>query len=176
MGFWTPEYVEKKLSRFSNLEDVAFLVAVDESLGVGEAVDSLTDGAIPYRGSVRVKDVRNALRTYEDRLVAESADDLPEELVPEPDVTTLADLADEYGVSEATLEGKLFPEHERVGRTLVRPGVFDELTGRLEAGMALDDAETVLGEYGIDDASAALSRLGYRVEWEGLSGGTLRET
>jgi hypothetical protein len=176
MGFWTPEYVEKKLSRFSDLEDVAFLVAVDESLGVGEAVESLTDGAIPYRGSVRVKDVRNALRTYEDRLVAESADDLPEELVPEPDVTTLADLADEYGVSEATLEGKLFPEHERVGRTLVRPGVFDELTGRLEAGMALDDAETVLGEYGIDDASAALSRLGYRVEWEGLSGGTLRET
>jgi hypothetical protein len=176
MGFWTPEYVEKKLSRFGDLEDVAFLVAVDESLGVGEAVESLTDGAIPYRETVRVKDVRNALRPYEDRLVAESATDLPDELVPDPDVTTLADLADEYGVSESVVEDKRFPEHERVGRTLVRPHVLDELAGRLETGMSFEEAEAVLEEYGIDDASAALSRLGYRVEWEGLSGGTLRET
>jgi predicted nuclease of restriction endonuclease-like RecB superfamily len=175
MGFWTPEYVERKLSRFGDLEDVAFLVAVDRSLGVGEEVESLTDGAIPYRGTVRVKDVRNALRAYEDRLVAESAADLPDELVPEPDVTTLADLAAEYGVSETTLEGKRFPEHERVGRTLVRPGVFDELAGRLDAGTSLDEAESVLDEYGVDDASTVLSRLGYRVEWEGLGGGVLRE-
>jgi hypothetical protein len=176
MGFWTPEYVEKKLSRFGDLEDVAFLVTVDESLGVGEEVESLTDGAIPYRGSVRVRDVRNALRRYEDRLVAESAADLPDELVPDPDVTTLADLAAEYGVSESAVEDARFPEHELVGRTLVRPGVLDDLADGLDVGMSLDEAETVLDEYGIDDASAILSRLGYRVEWEGLSGGVLRET
>jgi hypothetical protein len=40
--------------------------------------------------------------------------------------------------------------------------------------MDLDEAEAVLDSHGIDDSSAALSRLGYRVEWEGLSGGTLR--
>ena len=175
MGFWTPEYVEKKLTRFGDLEDVAFLVAVDESLGVGEQVEDLTDGAIPYRGRVRVKDVRNALRAYEDRLVAESAADLPDELVPDSEVTTLADLAVAYGTSEAALEDKRFPEHERVGRTLVRPSVLDELGGRLEAEMSLEDAEKVLDEYGLDDASATLSRLGYRVEWEGLGGGVLRE-
>jgi predicted nuclease of restriction endonuclease-like RecB superfamily len=174
MGFWTPEYVEKKLSRFGDLEDVAFLVAVDESLGVGEAVESLTDGAIPYRGTVRVKDVRNALRGYEDRLVAESAADLPEALVPDPDVTTLADLAAGYGVSEPAVEGKRFPDHERVGRTLVRPRVLEALGDRLEAGLSLEEAEARLEEYGIDDASAVLSRLGYRVEWEGLGGGVLR--
>jgi len=174
MGFWTPEYVAKKLSRFGDLEDVAFLVAVDESLGVGEAVESLTDGAIPYRGRVRVKDVRNALRAYEDRLVAESAADLPAEVVPEAEVTTLDELAGAYGVSESALEGKRFPEHELVGRTLVRPRVFEELADRLDAGTSLDAAEAVLDEYGIDDASTVLSRLGYRVEWEGLGGGVLR--
>jgi predicted nuclease of restriction endonuclease-like RecB superfamily len=175
MGFWTPEYVEKKLSRFADLEDVAFLVAVDESLGVGEAVEALTDGAIPYRGRVRVKDVRNALRTYEDRLVAESTADLPDDLVPGADVTTLAVLAAEYGVSESAVEGVRFPEHERLGRTLVRPRVLEELGGQIEAGMSLAEAAAVLDEDGLDDASAVLSRLGYRVEWEGLSGGVLRE-
>ncbi|MEF8901505.1 MAG: DUF790 family protein [Halovenus sp.] len=175
MGFWTPEYVAKKLDRLANLEDVELLVAVDESLGVGEEIEVRDHRAIPYTGAVRVKDVRDALRRYESSLVEAAAADLPDELVPDADVVTLADLADEHGVSETALEGKTFPTHERVGRTLVRPAVLAALGDRIEAGMTLEAAETALAEYGIDDASAALSTLGYRVAWEGLSGGTVRE-
>jgi predicted nuclease of restriction endonuclease-like RecB superfamily len=175
MGFWTPEYVEKKLSRLADLEDVTMLVAVDESLGVGEELDELTDGAIPYRGSVRVKDVVDALRRYEDDLLADAAAALPDELAPGDDVVTLDALAERHGVGTEAIEDKRFPEHERVGRTLVRPAVLDDLAERLAAGLDLSAAEAVLDEYGLDDASAVLSRLGYRVEWEGLSGGTLRE-
>ncbi|WP_255150607.1 DUF790 family protein [Halorarius halobius] len=175
MGFWTPEYVAKKLSRFRELEDVAFLVAVDESLGVGEEVEELTDGAIPYSGLVRVKDVVDALDAYESELVAEAADALPEELTPDADVVTLSAVAADHGVSEQAIEGKQFPDHERVGRTLVRPAVLEDLRERIEAGMELSAAEAVLEERGVDDASAALSELGYRVEWEGLGGGTLRK-
>ncbi|MFB6140390.1 MAG: DUF790 family protein [Halosimplex sp.] len=175
MGFWTPEYVEKKLGQLEAIDDVELLVAVDESLGAGEAVEARDHRAIPYSGTVRVKDVRDALRDYEDRLVAESAAALPEALRPRADVVTLEALAAERGVSESAVEDKTFPEHERVGRTLVRPAVLDDLGDRIEAGMALDEAEALLDEHGIDDASAALSALGYRVEWEGLGGGTVRE-
>jgi len=174
MGFWTPEYVEKKLSRLAELEDVAMLVAVDESLGVGEDIQARDHRAIPYSGTVRIKDVRDALRQYETELVAEAATALPAELVPDDDVVPLAALADRHGVSEDALEGKEFPEHELVGRTLIRPAVLDALADDLTAGLSLDTAEERLDAYGIDDASATLSRLGYRVEWEGLSGGTLR--
>jgi len=175
MGFWTPEYVEKKLGQLEAIDDIELLVAVDESLGAGEAVEARDHRAIPYSGTVRVKDVRDALRRYEDELVAESAAALPEELVPDADVVTLESLAHEYSVSEDAVEGKPHPEHERIGRTLVRPAVLDELGERIEAEMALADARAELEEYGIDDASAALSALGYRVEWEGLSGGTVRD-
>ena len=174
MGFWTPEYVAKKLARLEAIEDVEMLVAVDESLGVGEEIEARDHRAIPYAGSVRVKDVRDALRNYEDELAAEAAMGLPDELHPDADVVTISDLAAEYGVSERVIEGKPVPDHERVGRTLVRPAVLDELAGRVEAGMTLSKAETVLAEYGVDDASTALSRLGYRVAWDGLSGGTVR--
>ncbi|WP_267642706.1 DUF790 family protein [Haloarchaeobius amylolyticus] len=177
MGFWTPEYVEKKLSQLADLEDVEMLVAVDESLGVGEAIESLDHRAIPYSGGrIRVKDVRDALRRYEEDLVAASAAALPDELDPDADVVTLASLAARHGVSEEVVEGKSFPAHERVGRTLVRPTVLDEVATELAAGLSLAEAEAVLGEYDIDETSAVLSRLGYRVEWEGLSGGTLRTT
>jgi predicted nuclease of restriction endonuclease-like RecB superfamily len=176
MGFWTPEYVEKKLARFADLEDVAFLVAYDESLGVGEDIEREGHRVIPYTGTVRLKDVRDALRPYEDRLSGASADRLPDALVPDADAVTIADLAAEHGVPESAIEAVEFPAHDRVGRTLVRPRVLAELAEDLEAGMTLSAAKRVLDERGIDDASAALSRLGYRVEWEGLHGGSLRTT
>ena len=175
MGFWTPEYVEKKLDQIENLEDVELLVAVDESLGAGEALEARDARAIPYTDTVRIKDVRDALRRYEDRLVAEGAAALPDELRPGDDVITLEALAERYGVSESAIENKEFPDHERVGRTLVRPEVLAALDDRIEAEMEYAEAEAALDEFGIDDASAALSALDYRVEWEGLGGGTVRE-
>ncbi len=175
MGFWTPEYVEKKLSQLETVEDVELLVAVDESLAASEAIEARDHRAIPYAGSVRVKDVLDALRAFEAGLVADAAADLPDQIVPEADAIGLEELAAEYGVSVDAVEGKSFPEHRLVGRTLVRPTVLDAAGEGIEAGMSLADAEERLAEHGITDASAALSALGYRVEWEGLSGGTVRE-
>jgi len=176
MGFWTPDYVEKKLQQLADVEDVAMLVAVDESLGVGEAIEARDHRAIPYTGSVRVKDVVDALRRYEDELVAETRTALPDELRPDADVIGLDALAADHGVSADALDGVAFPDHDRVGRTLVRPAVLDALRDRLEPGMTLDEAEAILDEYGLDDASAALSTLDLRVEWDGLSGGTVRRS
>lgn len=175
MGFWTPEYVEKKLTRLADLEDVELLVAVDESLGVGEQIEALDHRAIPYTNTVRVKDVRDALRPYETEIVERSAADLPDELTPDKDVVTLTELADTLGVSEAVVENKTTPEHERIGRTLVRPVVLTRTDERIEPGMSLSNVETILDNEEIDDTSALLSTLGYRVEWDGLSGGTVRE-
>ena len=53
--------------------------------------------------------------------------------------------------------------------------VLDTLSEALAPGTDLADAEAEFGEYDLDDSSAVLSALGYRVEWEGLSGGVLRE-
>ena len=173
MGFWTPEYVEKKLSQLEGAEEVDLLVAYDASLGVGEDLEARDVRAIPYTGRVRVKDVRDALRTYERDLEAESAAGIPESLVPDDDVLPIADLADRLGVSERALSPVSFPEHERVGRTLVRPAVFDRIDAEIGPGASLSTVEEVLESHGVSETSAVLSRLGYRIAWQGLGGGTL---
>ncbi len=175
MGFWTPEYVEKKLSRFEDLEDVAFLVAYDESLGVGDAIESTGHRAIPYTTSVRLKDIRDALRPYEATLRAESAASVPETVIPDADVVTMAELAETYGVPESTIESVTTPKHELIGRTFVRPGVLRSIDADLSSGQTLSAVEELLDEYDLDETSAILSRLGYRIEWNGLSGGILCE-
>ncbi|WP_101297332.1 DUF790 family protein [Halegenticoccus soli] len=174
MGFWMPEYVEKKLDQLATVEDVELLVAVDESLAVSEEIEAADHRAIPYRGTVRVKDVVDALRRYERDLVADAAAELPDELEPDADVVSLDALAAARGVSVEAIEEKRFPAHERLGRTLVRPTVLDALRDEIEPGMSLGEAESALEARGVDDASAALSALGYRVEWRGLGGGTVR--
>jgi predicted nuclease of restriction endonuclease-like RecB superfamily len=176
VGFWTPEYVEKKLETLDRLEDVDMLVAVDESLGIGEEIAARDHRVIPYTGTVRLKDVRDALRTYEADLVADAAAGLPGEIIPDRDVVDLADIAADHGVSVDAVEGQSFPEHVLVGRTLIRPGVLEDLEARIEPGIRLAEVEDRLGEYGITDASAVLSELGYRVAWDGLEGGTVRRT
>ncbi|GGN18395.1 DUF790 family protein [Halarchaeum nitratireducens] len=174
MGFWTPEYVEKKLAQL-DATDVELLVAVDESLGVGDEIETRDHRAIPYTGSVRVKDVVDALREFEAALEADASRDLPAELTPTADVVALDDVAAEYGVPVEAVESRAVPEHELVGRTLVRPAVLDALGTEIEAGMALDAAEAVLADHGLTETSAVLAALGYRVEWEGLGGGVVRE-
>jgi predicted nuclease of restriction endonuclease-like RecB superfamily len=170
MGFWTPGYVRKKLDQVDAVDE-RLVVAVDESLGVGDELAAAGGRVITYRDRVRVKDVVDVLREYEADLVA--AADLPDELRPDADVTTIAEVAAAHGVAESAVEDRAFPEHERVGRTLLRPAVLDDLRAAVEPGMAFAAAETVLDEFGVDDASAVLSRLGYRVAWEGLTGGTV---
>ena len=174
MGFWTPEYVATKLDRLE-ATDTELLVAVDESLGVGEEIEIRDHRAIPYTGQVPVKAVRQALRRYEDQLVEEAAAALPAELVPEADVVALGALSDRHGVSEAAIEAVDFPDHELIGRTLVRPEVLADLAAEIDAGISFERAAEHIEAAGIEDASAVLARLGYRVEWEGLSGGTIRE-
>jgi predicted nuclease of restriction endonuclease-like RecB superfamily len=176
MGFWTPEYVEKKLTRLDAIDDVELLVAVDESLGVGEEIAARDHRAIPYTGRVRVKDVRNALRRYERDLHEQAVETLPEELRPDADVVTLSALSEEYGVSSDAFAAVSFPAHERIGETLVRASVLDAVETELREGMSFESVEDLLAAHGIDETSAVLGELGYHIEWEGLSGGTLRHS
>ena len=173
MGFWTPEYVDKKLAQLDTVEDVDLIVAVDDSLGVGEEIEATDHRAIPYTKTVRLKDVVDVLREYEVDLVEASTEGLPEAITPDEDVTTLEAVATTYGVAVEAIEGREFPDHQRCGRHVVRPGILSTVDEQLSEGMSLDDAEAVLDEYGLSDTSAVVSTLGYRVVWDGLSGGTL---
>lgn len=173
MGFWTPEYVAKKLDQLERV-DAELLVAVDETLAASEEVEARDHRVLTYSETVRIKDVRDALRRYEGGLVEASAGDLPPSLSPDEDVLSLSELAASYGVSESAIEERAFPDHVLVGRTLVRPAVLEELSECLFVGQSFAEMEKLLEEVGITETSAILSYLGYRVKWSGLSGGTLR--
>ncbi len=87
----------------------------------------------------------------------------------------LADVAAEHGVATDVIDERTFPEHTHIGQWLIRPDVLTEIESELAVGDSFDEAEAIISEYGVTDAGAVLSAVGYRVAWDGLSGGTLEE-
>lgn len=174
MGFWTPEYIEKKLTQIRDVEDVELIVAVDESLGVGEMLKQTESHIIPYTNTVRVKDVVDVLRSYETQLLAAAAETLPAAIEPSAQVTSLEAVATAYGVSVKAIENRSFPAHVQLGQQLVSPTVLETISDEVSDGMTYADVESIAGKYEITETSALLSAIGYRVEWDGLSGGTVK--
>ena len=120
MGFWTPAYVEKKLARIEGLETVELLVAVDDSLGVGEELRSPRRPRNPvhesraYQGRTRrPPGVRRAAQRR-------ARGGAPRRTRPESAVTTINALAADYGVSESVVEGQAVPR-ARARRAHARP-------------------------------------------------------
>jgi hypothetical protein len=151
------------------------VVAVDQSLGVGENIEQREHKTISYSGAIRLKDIMDVLRRYEEQLESETAESLPDEIRPESDVITFSELASRYGVSDAIIEEITFPEHRRLGRTLVRPAVIEDIRNEIEDGMSLSEADQLLTSHGISEISSLLSALGFEVAWEGLTGGVLHK-
>lgn len=61
VGFWTPEYLEKKLDKLSRVRDAAVVVAAPESLNC--SADRLPDNVIRYKSRLLIKDVLPALES-----------------------------------------------------------------------------------------------------------------
>lgn len=59
VGFWTPEYLDKKLDKLSRARDAAVVVAAPETLNCSP--DRLPENVIRYKSRLLIKDVLPAL-------------------------------------------------------------------------------------------------------------------
>ena len=105
------------------------------------------------------------------RLVAtlETVSDLPDKFCLDTDAISLEKLAAEQGVSVDALDGVVFPEHRRMGWTLARPAVLNDIDAQLEADLSYSEAEEAIAGWGISHTGSVLSTLGYEVKWRGLA-------
>ncbi len=175
MGFWTQEYLEKKVQKLKSLEDTDMIVAVDKNLACSKVKD-LKGDIILYSGGLYAKDIYRLLRSREEKLVAsqvEKAKKMQVELTG--DYVRITDLAQSHGVSlealkKALSDRRVSSGYVRVGDSFISEVKMERLRERIAelSGPTLSEAQSIIEEEGIGEYSYVIEALGYEVEWHGL--------
>lgn len=175
VGFWTPEYLEEKLSKVRALESAhPVVLAVNEELNCAESdfADANVDEVFFYRDRIPVKPVLDRINEIDRRAVEADLRWLSRTGLDVPDdrVVDVDDLAADHGVAPLAVEKHLRSEGRGAlsnGR-YVPPSVLAELRAEVEGadGRKLADVNGILEAYGV--GQELLEAVGYEVVYTSL--------
>jgi len=175
MGFWTKEYLEKKIQKLSNLKSVDLIIAVDKNLACGRLHDLGRDYII-FSGKLTGKEVYPLLLKRENEIIkAQNVDVQDIRRKVKGEYVKLTDLSKQLDISLDVIK-KYLPqinvdrEYLRVGDAFIQKTKVDRIKKRiLEKGeVTLVEAQEIMAEEDVDEQIELLNVLGYEVIWRGL--------
>ncbi|MGA9141799.1 MAG: DUF790 family protein [Methanocella sp.] len=170
-GFWTPEYLRRKVAKLKEIKDRELIVLADEKTSCEAFRD--VPGVIFYDRKVPLKAVLERLERVERTHSAAGASRLEQSgLKLEGDLIKLPDLAADAGVSIESL--KVYLERHppsgyvEAGDELISEGLLHEIEKTLPEAMPYAEAVAAVKNKGIIAADTVIQLLGYAVKWGGL--------
>jgi len=173
-GFWTKNYLEKKIMKLQQLKGVELITAVNQQL----ACDKLTQikgELIFYKKKVPLKPILSILKAKEEAQLHHEVQLMNiEHIHLEKDVVELQDLAKVLNVSIEALKRKLIGVELNGYKTTGELIIRQEKLGELEVKIAslskpsLSQAINLIENEGIAHPYDILSALNYRILWNGL--------
>ncbi len=171
VGFWTPEYLRKKIYKLQRLKDENFIIAVDEELSC--STENVKGNIILFRKRIPVRSVAKILKDYERRksLSKISEVDFYKE---KEEVISLKDISEKYGVCEDVVRDEIrkSSKYILVGSSAVRKDFLINLKKKLEKIINpecnLEIVREFLKKEGINSVSI-LEKLGFKILWKSLN-------
>ncbi|MCP8303852.1 MAG: DUF790 family protein [archaeon] len=172
MGFWTQEYLERKISKLNSITNLDMIVAVDESLACSK-LQKLKGRVIYYKKYVPIKPILDHLKRVEEAIIEREAEELKMERIRlKGDIVSLEELAQEYSVTvesaRRTLQTTDFEGYRRIGDCYISDAKLTELDEKLSSLEKLSDVLATIEAYGIKNPYQILGALGYNIIWDGL--------
>lgn len=170
-GFWTPEYLRRKVAKLKEIKDRELIVLADEKTSC-EAFREVP-GVIFYDRKVPLKPVIRRLNEIERTFSAAGASKLGQAgLEFKGDVIKLSDLAGDKGVSVESLRMYL-EQHPPsgylwAGDELISERLLLEIGAAMSQTMPYAEAVMAIKNKGIMSADTVIKKLGYAVKWGGL--------
>jgi predicted nuclease of restriction endonuclease-like RecB superfamily len=176
VGFWTPEYLARKIEKLGSIAGVDMIIAADENLACSK-LDRLKGKAlvIYYKREVPLKPIIEHLRAKEGSIVSKQVEKLRGEgtITLRGDVISIDEIASQKGVAVTSMRIALQdfkPEaYLRVGGLLISRRKLDEIDGKLSGIGRLTDALKIVEACGVkEEGERVLEALGYTSTWEGM--------
>jgi predicted nuclease of restriction endonuclease-like RecB superfamily len=175
VGFWTSDYLERKISKLSLLTDVDMIIAVDASLACSRLERLKNKMLVVYfKGEVTLKPVIEHLKQREASILGEQAALVRAKGVPlRGDVVSLQEIARENHVSlesvRTALEEFKQEGYVKTGDQFVSKAWLEEVDRKLMGVERLTDALGIIEASGLkEEAANVLTALGYTSVWEGM--------
>lgn len=175
IGFWTPEYLKKKIQKMNLLEKKEkedMILLVNKKLACSGSEFNM-DNLIFYDRKIPYLEILKILRKYEEEQVKEDVERLKNiEIAFDGNVIDLDEIARKYDVSLDALlsdikHGNNDNDYLRIGNQLVDDQTLKAVQGELNGLKKYNEALIILGKYGIK-SQQIFDILGYKVKWNGL--------
>jgi len=172
VGFWTQDYLEKKVSKLESLTGVDMIVAVNEKYA-GSKFGKIKAQIIYYKDSVPIKLILDHLRKSETAThQTETKVVMPSMIRLEGDIVNIEDIARNHLISVESarriLQDVGFEGYRRIGDSYISMSKLEEIGDRLSSIEKLSEVLAVIEEYNIRDPYQVIEALGYTVRWNGL--------
>jgi hypothetical protein len=141
VGFWTEDYLKKKIGKLRSVEKENMIVAVDESLACSSVRDlkrgekeSENKKVIFYRKKVPLKPILHLLQSIEEKHIESELNRLIDtEINLKGNVLNVDEVAHSYGVGADAIKRLSFQDYKIIGDTIVSEDVLRSLRERIEA-------------------------------------------
>lgn len=162
VGFWTPEYLEKKIGKLKEV-NAPITVAVNENLDCKK--QDFHGEVIFYTNRVPLLKIINILREIERNQVDKELRELGEIYISQ-DVVSIADIATEYNVNPKTIREREVTNYQVIGDQMVSNDLLEKIKTEIRSEEDYVTVEEILKRYQV--SMLALDVMGFKVLWDGL--------
>src|SRR5712691_11881629 len=175
VGFWTSDYLERKISKLKQVTGIDMIVAANQNLACSK-LERLKSGSLVvyYEKDVPLKPIIEHLQQRDRMIVKDEVEKFKnEEISIRGDIVNLNDIARKRGITlesvRTALEGFKASGYVRVGDLFLSNTKLEEIDEKLRGVEMLTGALQVIEGCGVkDEGQKVLDALGYTSVWEGM--------
>lgn len=162
VGFWTPEYIQKKIKKF-NQTDTKIIAAVNQNLKCSRS--DFPGDVIFYKKHIPIKPVLDILKREEEKKIKKEIASNQTIKIDE-DIVDLKTKAIALNISPQALEKIEIQGYFIIGKKLVSKEFLDDLKNEIGEKRKFSEIKKILDKYQLTDK--ALELIGYKLVWNGL--------
>ena len=173
VGFWTQDYLQRKLQKLSQVKDENLIMAVDKKLACSKFKE-IKGKIIYYENKVPIKEILRILREFEKNQMKRELKTLYcKDINLNKEVIKLEVLAKEQNITIETAKeyAKALKDFVLIGDELVSPEKISEIRKKLETfpeEIEYEKISEIIKKEGITNINQMLSYLGYEIVWGSL--------
>lgn len=175
IGFWTKQYLERKIQKLKQLNVSNMIIALDAKLGSKRRLSGLSGDIVPFERTIPLKPIVERLKSIEGDILSKQLARIQSiHLKLEGDVVNLKEISRGQGIATETLARHIIdnpqPGYIVVGDQLVSEILLKKIEAKLETleNRTLLEASRVIQEAGVTNPQSLIRLIGYEIEWHGI--------